>query len=98
MGFFPINNSRFGASKPICEFKFNASVQIRKTITQFFQGLTSVTSYFPKSTWFDAYTFKKIESKGENITVNAPLDRIPLFFKDGNIVPYQEPAQTTTEA
>ncbi|XP_065212096.1 lysosomal alpha-glucosidase-like [Planococcus citri] len=60
------------------------------------EGQTSVTTYFPKGVWFDAYTLDWYRSNGDYITLNASLDFIPLYFRAGYIIPYQEPAQTTT--
>jgi alpha-D-xyloside xylohydrolase len=40
----------------------------------------------PKGKWFDFYT-GKLAGDGAIITVSAPLDQIPLFVRDGGIVP-----------
>ena len=40
----------------------------------------------PKGKWFDFYTGKLV-GEGTTITASAPLDQIPLFVKDGGIVP-----------
>ena len=40
----------------------------------------------PKGKWFDFYTGKLVGA-GTTITVSAPLNQIPLFVKDGGIVP-----------
>lgn len=40
----------------------------------------------PKGKWFDFYT-GKLAGEGATITVSAPLSQIPLFVKDGGIVP-----------
>lgn len=40
----------------------------------------------PKGKWFDFYT-GKMAGDGGTITASAPLDKIPLFVKDGGIVP-----------
>ena len=53
--------------------------------------------YFPKGCdWFDFYTNEKY-SGGTWIEVSAPLDTIPLFVKDGSIIPVTEPALSTEE-
>ncbi len=45
------------------------------------------TLYLPKdNTWFDFWTGKSVEG-GQEITVDAPIDRIPLYVKAGSIVP-----------
>ena len=53
--------------------------------------------YFPKGCdWFDFYTNEKY-SGGTWIEVSAPLDTIPLFVKDGSVIPVTEPALSTEE-
>jgi alpha-D-xyloside xylohydrolase len=43
--------------------------------------------YLPKDhTWVDFWTGKSVEG-GQEITVNAPIDKIPLYVKAGSIVP-----------
>jgi alpha-D-xyloside xylohydrolase len=45
------------------------------------------TLYLPKENiWFDFWTGKRVEG-GQDITVDAPIDRIPLYVKSGSIVP-----------
>lgn len=40
----------------------------------------------PKGKWFDFYTGKLVGEEGA-ITVSAPLEQIPLFVRDGGIIP-----------
>ena len=46
--------------------------------------------------WFDFYTGEKYEG-GKTVTVSAPLDIIPLFVKDGSIIPMRAAALSTEE-
>lgn len=46
----------------------------------------SRTVLLPPGKWFDFYTGARV-GDGEVITVAPPLDRIPLFVRDGGIVP-----------
>ena len=46
--------------------------------------------------WFDFYTGEKYEG-GKTITVSAPLETIPLFVKDGSIIPMRAAALSTEE-
>ena len=46
--------------------------------------------------WFDFYTGEKYNG-GNTITVSAPLDKIPLFVKDGSIIPMRAAALSTEE-
>ncbi|XP_050301021.1 lysosomal alpha-glucosidase-like [Anthonomus grandis grandis] len=62
------------------------------------EGATSVLAYLPESIWYDYYSKYFIESKGEYTNLSAPLDTIPIFIRGGNILPAQQPKQTTTES
>lgn len=50
--------------------------------------------YLPEGGWYDFYT-KEYYPGGTTILVNAPLDRIPLFVREGAILPFAEPALST---
>jgi alpha-D-xyloside xylohydrolase len=53
--------------------------------------------YLPVNTnWLDFYTGEKYEG-GREVTVDAPLDRIPLFVKEGSIIPAGPEIQYTSE-
>ncbi|WP_141432317.1 glycoside hydrolase family 31 protein [Bacillus sp. 03113] len=43
--------------------------------------------YLPKGIWFDYWTDKKYEG-GQHILVKAPLDILPIFIKEGAILPH----------
>ena len=49
-------------------------------------GARSRTVALPAGKWFDFYT-GALAGEGQVITVTPPLTRIPLFVKDGGIVP-----------
>ena len=51
-----------------------------------FTGETSREVVLPRGDWFDFYTGERV-GNGETITVQAELSRIPLFVKDGGIIP-----------
>lgn len=105
------NAHKFGETviRPLF-FEFPKDTNTYTQNTQFFWGpallivpvltenATSVTSYFPKCVWFDAYTLEWHESPGDYITISAPLDKIPLYFRAGFIIPYQQPGLTTVES
>jgi alpha-D-xyloside xylohydrolase len=53
--------------------------------------------YLPKgSSWYDFETFKRYEG-GQDIEVDAPLERLPLFVKSGSIIPMGPDIQYTGE-
>lgn len=55
-----------------------------------FAGQTSRSVVLPKGDWYDFYTGKFV-GNGEKIEVTPGLDRIPVFVKDGGIIPMMEP-------
>jgi alpha-D-xyloside xylohydrolase len=53
--------------------------------------------YLPANTgWYDLYT-GKYNSGGQFITAAAPLERMPVFVKEGSIIPFGPELQYTTE-
>ncbi|XP_023025858.2 lysosomal alpha-glucosidase [Leptinotarsa decemlineata] len=62
------------------------------------EAVDSVQAYVPKGVWYDFYTKWPTTSEGENFTLSAPLDTIPLLIRGGYILPQQNPNQTTTES
>ncbi len=51
-----------------------------------FTGETQRNVVLPKGNWYDFYTGELV-GNGETITVDTPLEHIPLFVKDGGIIP-----------
>jgi alpha-glucosidase (family GH31 glycosyl hydrolase) len=49
-------------------------------------GQTKKDVTLPKGKWFDYWTDEVIEG-GRNVTVAAPLEKLPLFVKAGSIIP-----------
>lgn len=61
------------------------------------QGATSVDVYLPEDIFYDFYTHKAIESKGQTVTMtNQTTQDIPLFFRGGVIVPMRAASAMTT--
>tara|TARA_R110002033_G_scaffold153547_1_gene190009 strand:- start:163 stop:717 length:555 start_codon:yes stop_codon:yes gene_type:complete len=57
--------------------------------------VTNWDVYLPKQTaWYDFWTGKKFEG-GQTIATEAPLDKIPVFVKEGSIVPLGNVIQST---
>ncbi len=52
--------------------------------------------YLPAGEWYDYWSNEKI-SGGKDITVDAPIDKLPLFVKAGSIIPTQQVVQYTDE-
>nr|CAH7753047.1 unnamed protein product [Callosobruchus chinensis] len=55
-----------------------------------------VSAYLPKGVWYDFYARSSIISAGNVYNLSAPLDRIPLMIRGGQILPMQTPMSTTT--
>lgn len=59
-------------------------------VAPMFTGQTSRTVLLPKGNWYDFYTGSYV-GNGEVITANPGLDRIPVYVKDGGIIPMMPP-------
>ena len=59
-------------------------------VAPMFVGQTSRKVVLPKGDWYDFYT-GKYAGNGETIEVTPGLDRIPVYVKDGGIIPMMEP-------
>jgi hypothetical protein len=53
--------------------------------------------YLPPGGWFDFATKERLEGR-RFIEVDAPLERLPMFAREGGVVPMGELAQHTGEA
>jgi alpha-glucosidase (family GH31 glycosyl hydrolase) len=49
-------------------------------------GETSKTLYLPRGTWFNFWTDEAVSGSKE-VRVDAPLGRVPLFVREGSIIP-----------
>lgn len=59
-------------------------------VAPMFAGQTTRSVLLPKGDWYDFYTGEFV-GNGEKIEVTPGLDRIPVFVKDGGIIPMMEP-------
>lgn len=56
-------------------------------------GVDSREVYLPAgSNWYDFWTGTKLAG-GEKISADAPINRLPLFVKEGSIIPTTTPAE-----
>ena len=61
------------------------------------QGATQRDVYLPAGAdWFNYWTNEKVKG-GQTITVQAPIDTIPLFVRAGSIIPMGAPVESTHE-
>jgi alpha-D-xyloside xylohydrolase len=76
------------------EYMFGPSLLVAP-VTE--QGRTSREVYLPAGTdWYNFWTNERVHG-GQRITVNAPIDIIPLFVRAGSILPLGEPVESTNE-
>ncbi len=59
-------------------------------------GATTRGVRLPPGEWYNYWTSEKFKG-GEYVTVDAPIDRIPLFVKAGSIIPTQGVVQYSDE-
>ena len=53
--------------------------------------------YFPKASgWYDLYTGEHIDG-GQSLVVDAPYEQMPVFVREGSIIPYGPEIQYTDE-
>ena len=60
-------------------------------------GQRSRKVYLPEGGWFDWHTKAYTFSSGEWIDVDAPIDRIPVFVRDGAVIPMLTEAPQNTQ-
>jgi len=61
------------------------------------QGSTSRKVYLPAGAdWYNYWTNERIKG-GQTITVDAPIDKLPLFVRAGSILPLGEPIESTSQ-
>lgn len=63
----------------------------------FIDGASSREVYFPKGDWYDFNNGKQYTG-GKKYTINMSLDEIPMFVKDGTILPLASPVEYLTPA
>lgn len=76
------------------EFMFGDDLLIAPVV---FEGQVRRRVYFPRGAWTDFWTEQRFTGPA-TATVDAPLDRIPIFIRAGAIIPTQQILQHTGEA
>ena len=62
------------------------------------QGATSRQVYLPAGAdWYNYWTQERVKG-GQTITVQAPIDTLPLFVRAGSIIPLGAPVESTHQA
>ncbi len=61
------------------------------------QGATTRSVYLPAGTdWYNFWTNERVHG-GQRITVNAPIDTLPLFVRAGSIIPMGATIESTNQ-
>jgi alpha-glucosidase (family GH31 glycosyl hydrolase) len=66
------------------EYMFGDSLLVAPLVNA---GETSRSVYLPAGNWLDYNDCSTLHRGGSSVTVNAPLDTIPLFVREGAIIP-----------
>ncbi|XP_033207574.1 lysosomal alpha-glucosidase-like isoform X2 [Belonocnema kinseyi] len=78
------------------QFLWGSSLMIVPVLDETSDKNEKVDAYIPRGKWYKFYTNESIISTGQNMTLEAPLDTIPLLVRGGSILPMQRASQTTT--
>ncbi|ORY06191.1 hypothetical protein K493DRAFT_252149 [Basidiobolus meristosporus CBS 931.73] len=65
------------------------------------KGARDVKGYFPRGKWYDYYTGEVVaenSASGKYLTLDAPLDFMPIHLRGGCVLPLQRPSMTTDES
>jgi alpha-glucosidase len=76
------------------EFMFGDDLLVAPVLTE---GASTRSLKLPRGTWYDFWTGRKYQG-GENVTVDAPLSRIPVFVKAGAVLPSRQIVQHVDES
>lgn len=85
---FPKDIRTYGIDK---QFLWGKSLLVTPVLDP---GVDYVDGYFPEGLWYDYYTGDSLHSKGEELRLHAPLDKINLHLREGSVTPTQAPNLT----
>lgn len=85
---FPKDIRTYGIDK---QFLWGKSLLVTPVLDP---GVDYVDGYFPAGLWYDYYTGDVLNSKGEEMRLVAPLEKINLHLREGSVIPTQEPNVT----
>jgi alpha-glucosidase len=88
---FP-EESRFAETAD--EFMFGSDLLVAPVLTE---GDLRRSVDLPKGTWYDFWSGVPMEG-GSSVTVDAPVSRIPVFAREGSVIPTQQAVQYTAQA
>lgn len=76
------------------EFKFGDGLLIAPVL---WNGARTRSLRLPQGQWYDYWSGKQLQG-GKDVTVDAPLDRIPIFVKAGSVIPTQQVLEYSDQA
>uniref|UniRef100_A0A7N9ALJ1 Alpha glucosidase 2 n=1 Tax=Mastacembelus armatus TaxID=205130 RepID=A0A7N9ALJ1_9TELE len=85
---FPADVRTYGIDK---QFLWGRSLLVTPVLDP---GVDYVDGYFPEGLWYDYYMGDSVRSKGEELRLHAPLDKINLHLREGSVIPTQAPNMT----
>ncbi|XP_061576253.1 lysosomal alpha-glucosidase [Cololabis saira] len=85
---FPKDEKTYGIDK---QFLWGKSLLVTPVLEP---GVDYVDGYFPEGLWYDYFTGDSVRSKGEELRLHAPLDKINLHLREGSVIPTQTPNLT----
>ncbi len=88
---FP-DDGRF--SETADEFMFGSDILVAPVLTE---GDVQRKVDFPRGTWYDFTSGAALEG-GTQVTVDAPVNRIPFFAREGSVIPTQQVVQYTAQS
>ncbi len=68
------------------QYYFGSELIVAPVLSRMKKNAAKVKVWLPEGNWTDIFTLEKFEG-GKYVTVNCPLERIPVFAKEGAIIP-----------
>ncbi|OAG14111.1 hypothetical protein CC77DRAFT_1067362 [Alternaria alternata] len=78
------------------QFMLGPSILITPVLAPLLRVSQGVFPGAPHTRWYDWYTLKEVHAQpGQNVTLDAPLEHIPVHVRGGSIIASQKPGNTT---
>lgn len=75
------------------EFLLGKDILVRPVLHK---GAKTAKVYLPKGVWFDSETFEKFDSQGYSLEFDVSIEKIPVFYRAGSIIPRKERVRRST--
>ncbi|KAJ4379014.1 hypothetical protein N0V86_005891 [Didymella sp. IMI 355093] len=78
------------------QFMLGPSILITPVLAPLLRTSQGVFPGVPDTRWYDWYTLEEVQAQpGQNVTLEAPLEHIPVHVRGGSIIASQTPGNTT---